>query len=112
MAVFYTEEEVVTRVTRLSRVALVRYVEADVIRPVLTEAGPRFRPVDVARLELICDLIDQYEFEDDALALILSLTDRLHAARADFRALSDAVAAEEKAIRDRIAAAFLARRRG
>lgn len=112
MAVFYTEDEIVAEVTRLTRVTFLRYVEAEVIRPVRTEAGPRFRAVDVARLELICDLAGEYDLDDDALALIVSLTDQLHAARADFRTLADAVAAEETEIRARIASTFLAHRRG
>lgn len=112
MVVLLTEDEIVARVGRLSRIALVRYVEAEVIRPLATAAGPRFSVLDVTRLELACDLADEYGLDDDALALMLTLTDRLHAARADFAALRDAVTAEEPAVRARIASAFLARRRG
>lgn len=112
MADFYTEEQIIATVSRLTRVQLVHFIEADVIRPLQTETGPRFRPMDVPRLELLCDLTEEFGLrDDDVLGMVVSLIDQLHAVRADLEALTASVAAEPKEIRDRIGEAFLRRRR-
>ena len=65
MAVFYTEEQVIAAVGRLTRVRLVSFVETDIVRPVQSADGLRYRPVDIARLELLCELADDFELEDE-----------------------------------------------
>ncbi|MBW3097923.1 hypothetical protein [Pseudohoeflea coraliihabitans] len=111
MTSFYTEEQVLTRVGRLTRLRLVSYVEADIVRPLATESGPAYRPVDVARLELLSELTEEFELADDTLAIIVSLLDQLHDARADLRTLADAIAREPLEVRARLGQA-LVRRRG
>ncbi|MAY60801.1 MAG: hypothetical protein CML29_01190 [Rhizobiales bacterium] len=111
MAVFYTEEQVIAAVGRLTRVRLVAFVETDIVRPVESPEGPRFRPVDIARLELLCELAEDFELQDESLALVASLIDQLHDTRADLLALSEILADEPYEIRARIGEA-LARIRG
>ncbi|MBG19112.1 MAG: hypothetical protein CML31_03965 [Rhizobiales bacterium] len=111
MAVFYTEEQVIAAVGRLTRVRLVSFVETDIVRPVQSADGLRYRPVDIARLELLCELADDFELEDESLALVASLIDQLHDTRADLQALSEILADEPYEIRARIGEA-LARARG
>ncbi len=89
----YTEQEVIDRVAGLTRTQLVSFVRAEVIRPVLTEDGTTwYRRVDLARLELLCELCDVFGLQDDALAMVISLIDRLHAARRELRLVLDVVA--------------------
>ncbi len=89
----YTEEEVIERVASLTRTQLVSFVRAEVIRPVLTrDGGAYYRQVDLARLELLCELCDVFGLQDDALAMVISLIDQLHAARRELRLVLDVVA--------------------
>lgn len=99
MATYYTEEQVISVVRRLSHDHLVSYIQADIVRPLTTEHGPRFRAIDIARLEMLCDLFEHFEFEDDAISVVVSLIDQLNDARADLKALVEAVAAEPREVR-------------
>lgn len=102
MAILYTEEQVFSEVRRLSRYRLVSFVEANIVRPLSTEQGLRFRAIDIARLEMLCDLTEHFGIEDDTLDIVVSLIDQLNDARTDLRRLADAVAAEPHEIRARI----------
>ena len=106
MKMLYTEEEILSSVGRMSRQQLTVWVDADLVRPSLSDTGPRFNQMDHARLELICDLCEAFELEEDALSVMLSLLDQLHGVRAELRTLADAVAAEPEDVRERIAAAL------
>ncbi len=110
MAVFYTEEQVLATIGGLTRVRLVSYIETDVVRPVESPEGPRFRPVDIARLELLCELTDDFGLEGETLGLVVRLLDQLHDTRADLAALSKILADEPYEIRARIGQALASRR--
>ncbi len=111
MSTLYSEEEIVASVSRLTRTRLWSFVEAEAVLPVRSEQGQQFRAADRARLELLCDLCEDFGLEDEALALVVSVIDQLHAARADLHALAEAVAAEPAEVRQRLGQAVLARRR-
>lgn len=102
MTVFYSEDEVVTTVHGLTRAKLTAYVEAEIVWPVQGEAGPVFRQVDVARLQLLRELSDEFEMSDDALAVVMGLIDQLHDLRADLRSLLRAIAEEPAEVRARL----------
>lgn len=108
----YSETEVIDTVDRLTRTRLTRYMKAEIVIPVQTEAGPRFGPVDLARLELLCDLSDAFDLDDDALGLVISLIDQLHAARTDLNDILAALQAEADEVRDRVGKSWLSRRTG
>lgn len=93
MTVIYTEEQVISKVPGLDRPLLVRFVNARIVIPVErpAEKARGFLPVDVARLSLACELCDNFEFEDDALGVVMQLVDHLHATRADLRAVLEAI---------------------
>jgi len=99
---FLTEDQAVAAVSRLTRVQLVSFVEAEIIIPVATASGPAFRQIDIVRLQLLCDLADQFDLHEDALSLIMQLVDQLHGVRAELRAVLDAVEAETPEVRNRI----------
>jgi chaperone modulatory protein CbpM len=106
MTEIFTEEQVLMRVTRLTRIHLVALIEAEAVVPARNETGPVFGPADLARLELLCELADLYDMEPEALAVTISVIDRMHAARRDRRALLDAIRAEAPEVRARIAASL------
>ena len=63
MTTFFTEEQVVSTVTRLTRRKLVRYIEGGVVKPQKASDGFVFAQIDIARLELLCDLTDDLNLD-------------------------------------------------
>lgn len=107
MSRFYTTTEVVTTVTKLTTGRLNAFVSAEIVTPLQSGQGPVYTAVDLARLELCCELADGFELEPDALALVLALVDRLHRLDRDTAAMAAALAAEPAEIRSRIAARII-----
>ena len=87
----FSEDEVVTTVTRLTRSQLVRYIEGRFVRPEREAGGYVFRRIDIARLELLCDLSVDLDLDEPALEIVLSLIDQLHAARQDLATIAQAM---------------------
>ncbi len=107
MSLLYTEEEILGSVGRLSRRQLTVWVDADLVRPTVSEQGPRFSQMDCARLELICDLCEAFDMDEEALAMVLSLIDQLHAVRAELRSLAKVIDDAPDDVRGRIASALI-----
>jgi len=99
----FSEADVVTTVTRLTRSQLFRFVEAEFVRPERDGDGFVFTRVDIARLELLCDLSQDLELDDTALDVILSLIDQLHAAKQEIEAMRRAIAALPEDLRASLA---------
>ena len=105
----YTEAEVIQAVERLTVIQLRSFIEADVVTPTQTEAGLVFRQVDLARMELLCELSEDFDLHLDALGIVMSLIDQLHGARRNLRCVLDAVVHEPEDVRQRIIDAIRAR---
>lgn len=69
------------------------------VRPARDEHGHRFDEVDAARLRLICELCDDMDVNEAAVPVVLSLIDRIHRMRREMRALDQAIAAQDAAVR-------------
>jgi chaperone modulatory protein CbpM len=102
----FTEHEALAAIPRLTRLRLTTFVEARIVVPLQAEAGPVFRRIDLARIELLCELAEEFDLDADALSLMMSLLDQLHATRRDLKAIAAAVAAESPEVRARIGAAL------
>lgn len=102
----YSEDDVVAHVTLLTRQRLQAFVRAEVVIPLHSEGDIYFRQVDLARLELLCDLTEHFELPEDAVSIVMSLIDQLHGARSDLKALAKAVDAQPAEIRTQIAEAL------
>jgi chaperone modulatory protein CbpM len=102
MTDFFSEDEVVITVARLTRVQLVRFVEADFIKPQRHTDGYVFRPIDIARLELLCDLSQDLDLDETALGIVISLIDQLNAARQDLAAVARVIDGLPADLRNRI----------
>ena len=99
---FYSEMEVLAAVPRLTPVRLSGFVAARIVLPLTRDNRAAFRRIDLARIELLCDLTEEFDLDDDGLGLVLSLVDQLHEARRDLRAICAAIAAEPPEVRVRI----------
>lgn len=108
MTLIYSEEEIIAEVPGLDRTLLVRFVESRIVIPVQRPSPPRscFRQIDAARLRLACELRESLDLNDDALAVVLGLVDRLHGARGDLRAVLEAVEALPETHRRQVTAAL------
>ncbi|MFC4215371.1 chaperone modulator CbpM [Pseudophaeobacter arcticus] len=102
MTDLFSEDEVVVTVTRLTRVQLARFIEGDFIKPQRHTDGYVFRPIDIARLELLCDLSQDLDLEETALGIVISLIDQLHAARQDLAAMAQVIDALPVDLRSQI----------
>lgn len=87
----FSENDVVTSITRLTRSQLVRFVEGDFVRPQRNADGYVFRRSDIARLELLCDLSQDLDLDETGLGIVISLVDQLHAARQDLATIARAI---------------------
>jgi chaperone modulatory protein CbpM len=100
----FSEDEVMAIVTRLTRNRLVRFVEVDLVRPQRIDSATVYRRIDIARIELLCDLSDDLDLDEVALGIVISLIDQLHAARHDLALMTCAINALPEDLRDRISA--------
>ncbi len=106
----YSETEVIAAVARLTQPLLATFVEAEIIMPVRTEDGVYFRKLDIVRLELLCELHQEFDLTEDALAVVISLIDQLHAVRGELRRVLQAVEVESEEVRRRVGEAVLQHR--
>lgn len=102
MSRHFTEAEVLEHLAVLTRPRLTAWVEARIVQPVQSDAGPLYREVDLARLQTLCDLAFELGTDEDHLAVMMDLIDRLHALTAQMDALMAALAAEPDEVRARI----------
>jgi chaperone modulatory protein CbpM len=86
-----TEDEIVATVTRLTRLQLWQFIEGDLVRPERRGGGYVLRRIDIARLELFCDLSQDLDLDDTALSIVISLIDQLHATRQELAAVAHAI---------------------
>jgi chaperone modulatory protein CbpM len=87
-------EDLLRRHTTLRRRDLVAWVEN---RWVLPEQGDKtwiFHDVDVARVELILEIRQEFAVEDEALSLVLGLLDQVYDLRRQLGRLCDALASQ------------------
>jgi chaperone modulatory protein CbpM len=102
MTRYYSETEVVARVRGLTVARLRAFVAADCVAPTEHEGRLGFREVDVARLRLLEELVEDFDLDEDAAAVVVALVDQIHGLRRQLRRLAEAVAAEHPEIRARI----------
>jgi chaperone modulatory protein CbpM len=87
----FSEDDVIIAVTRLTRRQLSRFVECELVRPERSESGDIYRRVDIARLELLCELSQDLDLDETALGIVILLIDQLHAARQDLAIMARAI---------------------
>lgn len=70
---------------------LTTWIEQSWVRPLRQGEDWHFDDLDVARLQLICDLKRQLAVNDEAVPVVLELLDQLYATRATLALIRDAV---------------------
>ncbi|WP_439817637.1 chaperone modulator CbpM [Zavarzinia sp. CC-PAN008] len=75
------------------------WVAARWVLPDETPQGLHFDAVDLARLQMIRSFTRDLALDAEALPVVLSLIDQLHAARQQLRAVADALADQPEALR-------------
>jgi chaperone modulatory protein CbpM len=72
----------------------------------VAEEGVFFRSVDIARLELLCDLAEDLDLDEMAVGIVIELVDQLHGARRDLVLLREVIQSLPPDLRSRIDAAL------
>lgn len=106
MAKLYSETEIVAQVEGLTVRRLRAFVAARCVLPAHREgaAGAAFDEADRARLQLLTELSTDFELDEDAAAMVLSLIDQIHGLRTTLRHVVRAVSDEPDEVRARIRA--------
>ena len=107
MTEYFTQEQAIAAVPGLSLARLAAFLDSGLIIPLTSTDGLKFRPVDLARLELLCELADHFDLEADALGVLIGLIDQLHTARLRLHAMAQAMEAEPQDLRQRVGARFV-----
>ncbi len=99
---------VVALFTDLGEAELITWVERGWVCPdgVGSEAAWVFHDIDIARIRLIHDLSHRMELEEDAIPLVLSLLDQIHALRGQLRSVLRAIEGQPEDVRKVILAAL------
>lgn len=99
----FAPEDVIARIPPLTADRLQRFEHLRIVTPVTTRDGPRYRSLDVRRITLLCELTDDFEVNEDALVIIMSLLDQLHGAQGRLEQVVRAIEREPSDIKLRLA---------
>lgn len=108
MTEYFTQSQAIAAIPGLSQARLAGFLAADLVVPLSSAGDALFRPVDLARLELLCDLADHLDLKSDALGVVMGLIDQLHTSRLRLHAMAQAMEAEPPDLRGRVGARFMA----
>lgn len=108
----YDPEQVIKYVASLTAERLSHFERLRIVTPITTPDGPRYRHLDVRRVALLCELTDDFEVNEDALVIIMSLLDQLHGAHNKLEQVAKAIDEEtsetKRRLSERLRAAGLA----
>ena len=107
MTEHYTEDQALGQVVHLTRSRLTALIDAGAIQPARGDGGLVFGAGDMARLALLSELADLYDMQPEALAVLITVIDQMHAARRDRSALLAAIAAETPEVQHRVVAVLV-----
>jgi chaperone modulatory protein CbpM len=102
MSTLIEERDLIRLVHGLSEAELTLCLNAGWIVPAESGAERRYLDIDVARVRLIHELRSDLGLDDEAVPVVLSLIDQLHALRRDLACLTEAVRAQPEEIRRRL----------
>jgi len=98
----YDPDQVINRVASLTAERLSRFERLQIVTPITTPDGPRYRSLDVRRVTLLCELTDDFDVNEDALVIIMSLLDQLHGAQNRLEQVVQAIDEEPSEIKLRL----------
>lgn len=94
-----SEQDVVEVVQEVSVRRLRLWVRKGWIAPAAGTGGPAFDHADLARVRLVCQLKDEFNLNEDAVSLVLSLMDQVYGLRSELRTLATAVEQQPDSVR-------------
>ena len=77
---------------RLTVIHVERWVARGLLRPVGAAESWTFEPIDVARAQLLAELVDDIGLDDDTVEAMLGLVDQVHTLRNQLGLLAKAIA--------------------
>ncbi|MCR8827710.1 hypothetical protein [Pseudosulfitobacter koreensis] len=98
----YAPAQVIESVASLTADRLAHFERLQIVTPMITADGPRYRMLDIRRITLLCELTDDFEVNEDALVIIMSLLDQLHGAQGRLDQVMQAIGAEPSEIKERL----------
>jgi len=102
MTRYYSETEVVAQIEGLTVMRLRAFVSARCLAPAERAGRLAFAEADLARARLLAELAADFDLDEEAAAVVVSLIDQIHGLRGRLRALGAALAAEPEEVRARI----------
>ncbi len=98
-----TLTEIALMLERVERVELHAWVERGWVAPAGRRgAEPLFSELDIARVCLICDLVQDLAVEEETIPLVLSLLDQVYDLRRQLHALTGAIRQQPDDVREAI----------
>jgi chaperone modulatory protein CbpM len=91
-------DELLHRMKRLDRRDLMRWVENRWVLPERRDQTWIFHEVDVARVELILEIRQEFAIDEEVLPLVLDLLDQVYDLRRQLRRICDALAAQPQEV--------------
>jgi chaperone modulatory protein CbpM len=91
-------DELLRQIAGLDRRDLMRWVENRWVLPERRDQTWLFHEVDVARVELILEIRQEFAVDEEALPLILGLLDQVYDLRRQLRRVCDALAAQPQEV--------------
>ncbi len=86
----------------IDRAILEDFIARGWVRPLRDQADYYFEDVDISRIRLVCELHIDMRFDFDAVDIILSLIDQLHASRSHLDKIVKAIEEQPRDIRDAV----------
>ena len=91
-------DELLGRIRGLDREDLMRWVENRWVLPERRDRTLIFHEVDIARVELILEIRQEFAIDEEALPLVLGLLDQVYDLRRQLRRMCDALAAQPREV--------------
>src|SRR5260370_27823695 len=91
-------DELLRQMKGLDRRDLIRWVENRWVLPERLDQTWLFHEVDVARVELILEIRQEFAIDEEALPLVLGLLDQVYDLRRQLRRMCDALAAQPQEV--------------
>jgi chaperone modulatory protein CbpM len=91
---------------RLTTVHVERWVARGLLRPSGGAEAWRFEPIDVARVRLLTELVDDVGLDDDTVEAVVALIDQVHTLRSELKLVASAIAEQPTETRQAIAIAL------
>jgi chaperone modulatory protein CbpM len=87
-------DDLLRQISGLDRRELMRWVENRWVLPERRDQTWLFHEVDVARVELILEIRQEFAIDEEALPVVLGLLDQVYELRRQLRRMCDALAAQ------------------